>query len=112
MYFNGQTDRLPGCKIVTFPGNQRSGRASGSQDKHMDYNYKGFAVVTSACQINQAPNEVWRPIYWINGKDQSQTWTPRDRNVVFATENTAITEAGTRARWVIDNSPLTLTESP
>jgi hypothetical protein len=31
--------------------------------------------------------------------------------VVFATEKTAITEAGNRARWLIDNSPLTLSES-
>ena len=78
--------------------------------KNMDYNYRGFAVVTSARQINQPPNEVWRPLYRINGKDHSQAWTPRDRNVVFATEQTAITEAGNRARWLIENSPLTLSE--
>jgi hypothetical protein len=45
------------------------------------------------------------------GKDQSQAWTPRDRNIVFATEGTAITEAGNRARWLIDNSPPTPNES-
>jgi hypothetical protein len=30
--------------------------------------------------------------------------------VVFATEKTPITEAGNGARWLIDNSPLTLSE--
>jgi hypothetical protein len=83
----------------------------GHEDKNMDYNYKGFAVITSASRINQPPNEVWRPLYRINGKDQSQAWTPRDRNVVFSTEATAITEAGNRARWLIDNSPPTPNES-
>jgi hypothetical protein len=72
----------------------------------MDYNYKGFAVVTTARQINQAPNEVWRPLYRINGKDQSLAWTPRDRAVVFNTEQNAIEEASKRAEWVIDNSGL------
>jgi hypothetical protein len=70
----------------------------------VDYNYKGFAVTTAARQINQAPNEVWRPLYRINGKDQSLAWTPRDRAVVFTTEQTAIAEAGKRAEWIIDNS--------
>jgi hypothetical protein len=69
------------------------------------YNYKGFAVIATARQINQSPNEVWRPLYRINGMDQSQAWTPRDRNLVFASEKAAITEAGMRARWLIDNSP-------
>ena len=76
----------------------------------MDYEYKGFAVTTSARQINRPPNEVWRPLYRINGRDQSLAWTPQDRMVVFATEKTAITEAGNRARWLIDNSPQTLSE--
>jgi hypothetical protein len=70
----------------------------------VDYNYKGFAVVTAARQINEAPNEVWRPLYRINGKDQSLAWTPRDRSVVFTTEQNAIEEARKRAEWVIDNS--------
>jgi len=74
------------------------------------YDYKGFAVTSSARQINYPPNEVWRPLYRINGKDQSLAWTPRDRNIVFATEKTAITEASKRAQWVIDNSPDTLSE--
>jgi hypothetical protein len=68
------------------------------------YDYKGFAVTASAHQINRPPNEVWRPRYRINGEDQSLTWTPRDRNVVFSTEKTAITEASKRAQWVIDDS--------
>jgi len=75
-----------------------------------NYDYKGFAVTASALQINHPPNEVWRPLYRINGKDQSQAWTPRDRSVVFATEKTAIEEAGKRARWLIDNFPPTLNE--
>jgi len=70
----------------------------------VDYNYKGFAITTAARQINQAPNEVWRPLYRINGKDQSLAWTSRDRAVVFTTEQTAIAEAGKRAEWIIDNS--------
>ena len=69
------------------------------------YDYKGFAVIATARQINYPPNEAWRPLYRINGSDQSQAWTPRDRNVVFASEKTAITEAGKRAEWLIDNSP-------
>jgi hypothetical protein len=73
----------------------------------VDYNYKGFVVTTAARQINQAPNEVWRPLYRINGKDQSQAWTPRDRAVVFATEQKAIEEARKRAEWMIDNSDPT-----
>ena len=72
----------------------------------MDYNYKGFAVVTAARQINEAPNEVWRPLYRINGKDQSLAWTPRDRSVVFTTEKNAIEEARKRAEWIIDNSEV------
>lgn len=72
---------------------------------HESYDYKGFAVIATARQINDAPNEVWRPLYQINGTDQSQAWTPRDRNVVFTTEKTAITEAVKRAQWLIDNSP-------
>jgi hypothetical protein len=68
------------------------------------YDYKGFAVIATARQINYPPNEAWRPLYRINGSDQSQAWTPRDRNVVFATEKTAITEASKRAQWLIDNS--------
>lgn len=75
-----------------------------------EYNYKGFAVTASARQINYAPNEAWGPLYRINGRDQSQAWTPRDRNVIFATEEIAITEASKRAQWVIDNSPPTLSE--
>ncbi len=71
----------------------------------MDYNYKGFAVITAARKINEAPNEVWRPLYRINGKDQSLAWTPRDRSVVFTTEQNAIEEARKRAEWIIDNSP-------
>jgi hypothetical protein len=69
-----------------------------------NYKYKGFAVTASACQINSPPNEAWRPLYRINGKDQSQAWTPRDRTVVFGTEKTAIREAVKRAEWMIDNS--------
>ena len=72
--------------------------------------YKGFAVTTSARQINGAPNEVWRPLYRINGRDQSMAWTPQDRAVVFTTEKAAIAEAGNRARWLIDNSPLTVSD--
>ena len=72
----------------------------------MDYNYKGFAITAAARQINQAPNEVWRPLYRINGKDQSLAWTPRDRAVVFTTEQTAIAEARKRAEWVVDNSGI------
>jgi len=73
----------------------------------VDYNYKGFAVTTSARQINNPPNEAWRPLYRINGKDRSLAWTPRDRSVIFETEKTAISEAGKRAQWIIDNSPPT-----
>ena len=69
----------------------------------MNYDYKGFAVSTSARQINYAPNEAWRPIYRIDGKDQSHAWTPRDRAVVFDSEKAAISEAAKRAEWVIDN---------
>jgi hypothetical protein len=75
-----------------------------------NFDYKGWAITTFARQINQPPNEAWRPLYRINGKDQSQAWTPRDRMVVFATEKTAITEASKRAQWLIDNSPHTLSE--
>jgi hypothetical protein len=74
------------------------------------YNYKGFAVVATARQINHTSNEAWRPLYRINGRDQSQAWTPRDRNVIFANEKAAITEATERAQWLIDNSPLTLSD--
>jgi hypothetical protein len=76
----------------------------------MEYKYRGFAVSTSAQQINQAPNEVWRPLYSINGKDRSQAWTPRDRNIVFASEQAASKEAGSRAQWLIDNSATALAE--
>jgi hypothetical protein len=69
----------------------------------MDYNYKGFAVSTSARQINTPPNEAWRPLYRINGKDESLAWTPRDRSVIFETEKTAIAEASKRAQWMIDS---------
>ena len=72
----------------------------------MEYNYKGFVVAPAARQINPPPNEVWRPMYRINGKDHSLAWTPRDRSVVFATEPNAIEEARKRAEWVIDNSRL------
>jgi hypothetical protein len=72
------------------------------------YQYKGFSVSASARQINDPPNEAWGPLYRINGKDQSQAWTPRDRSVVFKTERTAIAEAVKRAQWVIDNSAPTL----
>lgn len=75
------------------------------------YEYKGFAVTASARQINHAPNEAWRPLHRINGKDQSHAWTPRDRSVVYATEKTAVAEAGKRAEWMIDNSAPTLTRS-
>ena len=71
----------------------------------MDYTYKGFAVAAAARQINKAPNEAWRPLYRINGKDQSTSWTPRDRAVIFGTEMKAIKEAQERAQWMIDNSP-------
>ena len=71
---------------------------------HDTFDYKGFAVIATARQINQPPNEVWHPLCRINGADQSQSWTPRDRTIVFATEKTAITEASKRARWLIDNS--------
>jgi hypothetical protein len=71
------------------------------------YDYKGFRVIATARQINDPPNEAWRPLYRINGSDQSQAWTPRDRNVIFATEMTAIAEARKRAQWLIDNSPPT-----
>jgi len=75
-------------------------------NESVDYNfdYKGWAVTTFARQINYPPNEAWRPLYRINGRDQSQAWTPRDRTVVFATEKTAIAKASKRARWLIDNS--------
>lgn len=76
----------------------------------MKYNYRGFAISTSAEQINQAPNEVWRPRYSINGKDRSQAWTPRDRNIVFGSEQAASKEAGSRAQWLIDHSASTLAE--
>jgi hypothetical protein len=72
----------------------------------VDYDYKGFAVNAAARQINVAPNEVWRPLYRINGKDQSLAWTPRDRAVVFTTEQNAIEEARKRAEWMIDNSAI------
>jgi hypothetical protein len=70
----------------------------------VNYNYKGFAVNALARQINYSPNEAWRPLYWIDGKDKSQAWTPRDRAVVFTTELDAIEEAKIRAEWTIDNS--------
>jgi hypothetical protein len=76
-----------------------------------NYSYKGFAVTTSARQINYPPNEAWRPLYGINGEDQSHGWTPRDRNVIVATEKIAMSEASKRAEWMIDNSPPTLSES-
>jgi hypothetical protein len=76
-----------------------------------NYQYKGFAVSASARQINDPPNEAWGPLYRINGKDQSQSWTARDRSAVFATEKTAITEAGKRAEWMIDNSAPALRSS-
>ena len=79
-------------------------RASTCYNSPVEYSYKGFTVVTSARQINQPPNEVWRPLYRINGKDQSLAWTPRDRSLVFATEQNAIEEARKRAEWLIDNS--------
>lgn len=75
------------------------------------YEYKGFAIVASALQINYLPNEVWRPLHRINGKDQSQAWTPRDRTVVFATEKAAIEEARKRAEWLIDNSAPAVTHT-
>jgi hypothetical protein len=75
-----------------------------------NYDYKGFAVTTSARQINFPPNEAWAPLYRINGKDQSQAWTPRDRNVIFATKQKAMEEASKRARWMIDDSLSTLSE--
>jgi hypothetical protein len=71
----------------------------------VDYEYKGFAVRATARQINFPPNEAWRPLYRINGNDQSQAWTPRDRAVVFETERAAVAEASKRAEWVIDNTP-------
>jgi hypothetical protein len=77
----------------------------------MDYDYKSFAVSATARQINFPPNEAWRPLYRINGKDQSQAWTPRDRAVVFDTERAAIAEACGRAEWVIDNPPPTSSET-
>jgi len=70
----------------------------------VNYNYKGFAVSATARQINHPPNEVWRPLYCIDGKDQSQAWVPRDRAIVFTTEQSAIEEASKRAEWMIDNS--------
>jgi hypothetical protein len=73
----------------------------------MGYKYKGFMIVATARQINQAPHEVWRPLYRINGKDQSNAWTPRDRSVVFTTQRNAIEEAKQRAQWMIDNSLAT-----
>jgi hypothetical protein len=73
----------------------------------VDYEYKGFAVNASARQINYPPNEAWRPLYRINGKDQSGSWTPRDRNVIFETEKAAIAEASKRAEWMINNDPPT-----
>ena len=77
----------------------------------MNFEYKGFAVSATARQINYSPNEAWRPLYRINGKDQSQAWTPRDRAVVFETEKAAIAEATKRAEWMIDNAPLTPIET-
>lgn len=73
-----------------------------------NYDYKGFAVNPSARRINHAPNEAWSPLYRINGNDQSQAWTPRDRTVVFETQEAAVREARTRAEWLIDNRPPTL----
>jgi hypothetical protein len=69
----------------------------------VEFTYKGFEVSATARKLNQAPNEVWGPQYRINGKDQSSVWTPRDRSVVFATEQSAIQEAKVRAQWLIDN---------
>jgi hypothetical protein len=80
------------------------------QPESPNFDYKGRTVTPFARQINRPANEAWRPLYRINGKDQSQAWTPRDRTVVFATEKKAIAEAGERARWLIDNSPQTLSE--
>src|SRR5580704_14166445 len=77
---------------------------------HETFDYKGSAIIATARQINPPPNEVWRPLYRINGKDQSQAWTPRDRNVIFATEKTAIVEASKRAQWLIDNSSSAASE--
>jgi hypothetical protein len=71
----------------------------------VDYTYKGFAISATARKLNEAPNEVWGPLFRINGEDQSRAWTPRDRSVVFATEQSAIQEAKERAQWLIDNSP-------
>jgi Tol biopolymer transport system component len=65
--------------------------------EHTDYNHRGFAVVASARRINHPPNEVWRPRDRINGNDESPAWSPRDRSVVFATEQAAVTEPGNRA---------------
>jgi len=70
----------------------------------VNYTYKGFNITASATQINPAPNEVWRPMFRINGKDQSNAWTPRNRSVVYASEGTAIAEAKVRAQWFVDNS--------
>lgn len=71
-----------------------------------NYDYKGFAVSPSARRINYAPNDAWSPLYRINGNDQSQAWTPRDRTVVFETQEAAVQEAKKRAEWVIDNRLL------
>jgi hypothetical protein len=72
----------------------------------VNYNYKGFAVNATARQINYSPNEVWRPLYSVNGKDQSQAWTPSDLAIAFTTEQDAIEEARKRAEWTINNSGL------
>jgi hypothetical protein len=91
-------------------------RLSVAEDEHIatsvneSYDYKGFAVVATASQINHTPNEAWRPLYRINGQDQSQAWTPRDRNVIFPNEKAAIAEASKRAQWLIDNFPPTPSE--
>ena len=75
-----------------------------------NYDYKGFAVSPSARRINHAPNEAWSPLYRINGNDQSQAWTPRDRTVVFETQQAAVREARKRAEWLIDNRLPTQSE--
>lgn len=79
-------------------------------DRTPSYDYRGFAVKASASQINYPPNEAWRPLYRINGKDQSQAWTPHDRTVMFETERAAILEARKRAEWLIDSGSPALGE--
>jgi len=77
----------------------------------VDYKYKGYDITATARQINKSPNEVWKPLYRIDGTDQSNAWTPRDRTIVFHTKQEATEEAKKRAQWMIDNPTSTASSS-